>query len=125
MTDDEQKAIFARNLKKQISISGKLQKDIAKDLNIPIQTFNGWCNGVSIPTMGKVQKIADYFKIGKSDLLDDQKVNIIPAVTAYEFDYVQKIRMLDKYGHKAVMETIDREFNRCAEQNLSGKNSTA
>lgn len=123
MTDIEQKEIFARNLKRQISISGKMQKDIAKDLNIPIQTFNGWCNGVSIPTMGKVQKIADYFNIGKSDLLDEKHIDTVPTVTSYEFEYVQKIRMLDKYGHMAVMETIDREFNRCSEQNAKNEGS--
>lgn len=72
MTDDEQKRIFARNLTHYVNDSGKMQKDIAKDLGVPIQTFNGWCNAVSIPTMGKVQKIADYFHIGKTDLLDNK-----------------------------------------------------
>jgi len=115
MRDDKQKNIFSQNLRWYVSNSGKLQKDIAKDLNVPIQTFNGWCNGISIPTMGKVQKIADYFNIGKSDLLDD-KSHFVPPVTKYEFDYIQKIRLLDKYGHIAVMDTIEREYQRCTEQ---------
>lgn len=72
MTDDEQKKIFSRNLNHYINQSGEMQKDIAKKLNVPIQTFNGWCNEVSIPNMGKVQKLADYFHIGKSDLLDNK-----------------------------------------------------
>ena len=72
MTDEEQKRIFAANLSYYVNASGKMQKDIASDLKVPRQTFNGWCKGVSIPTMGKVQKIADYFNIGKSDLLDNK-----------------------------------------------------
>lgn len=73
MTDEDERKIFAQNLKYYVANSGKMQKEIAKDLDVPLQTFNGWCNGVSIPNMGKVQKIADYFKIGKTDLLDEKE----------------------------------------------------
>lgn len=72
MTDEEQKRIFSKNLSKYIELSGKEQKEIAKDLGFPATTFNTWCVGKIIPSMGKVQKIADYFGIGKSDLLDDK-----------------------------------------------------
>lgn len=73
MKDDIQNKIFARNLNYYVNLSGKQQKEIAKDLGFNFKTFNGWCNGLSIPTMGKVQTLADYFKIGKSDLLEDKK----------------------------------------------------
>ncbi len=73
MTDDEQKRIFSKNLNRYVYLSGKQQKEIAEILQFNPKTFNGWCKGLSMPTMGKVQKIADYFNIGKSDLLDDKK----------------------------------------------------
>ena len=73
MTDNEQKKIFARNLTYYVHQSGKQQKEIANTLHIPLQTFNGWCKGVSFPSMDKVQKLADYFRIGKSDLIDDKQ----------------------------------------------------
>lgn len=72
MTDDEQKKIFGKNLSKYVSLSGKEQKEIAKDLGYAPTTFNTWCVGKIIPSMGKVQRIADYFGIGKSDLLDER-----------------------------------------------------
>lgn len=72
MTDEEQKKIFSKNLCKYIALSGKDQKDVAKDLGYAPTTFNTWCVGKIIPSMGKIQKIADYFGIGKSDLLDDR-----------------------------------------------------
>lgn len=74
MKDDVQNKIFARNLNHYVNLSGKQQKEIAKDLGFNFKTFNGWCKGLSIPTMGKVQTLADYFKIGKSDLLEDKKI---------------------------------------------------
>lgn len=72
MTDDEQKRIFAKNLRHYVEASGKQQKEIAEALNVNQKTFNGWCVGLSMPKAGKIQTMADYFKIGKSDLLDDK-----------------------------------------------------
>ena len=70
MTDNEQKKIFSANLRMYVDRSQKQQNEIAKALGFNQKTFNGWCKGLSIPTMGKVQAIADYFGIGKSELLD-------------------------------------------------------
>lgn len=72
MTDEEQKKIFSKNLNYYINKSGKQQKEVAKDLGIIPSTFNTWCVGKILPRTGKIQSIADYFKIGKSDLLDDK-----------------------------------------------------
>lgn len=72
MTDEEQKRIFSKNLRYYVAQSGKQQKEIADDLKVNQKTFNGWCTGLSMPKAGKVQTISDYFKIGKTDLLDDK-----------------------------------------------------
>ena len=74
MTDEQQKKIFSKNLRYYVQLSGKQQKDIAETLDVNQKTFNGWCTGLSMPKTGKIQKIADYFKIGKSDLLDDKSL---------------------------------------------------
>lgn len=70
MSEDLQKKIFAQNLLKYISSSGKSQKEIADAIKVSPQTFNTWCQGIALPRMGKVQLLADYFHISKSDLLD-------------------------------------------------------
>ena len=72
MTDEEQKRIFSKNINFYISQSGKQQKEVANDLGFNPTPFNTWCVGKIVPSAGKVQKIADYFNIGKSDLLDDK-----------------------------------------------------
>lgn len=90
MTDDEQKKIFSKNLNRYIYQSGKQQKEVAQDLGYSPTTFNTWCVGKIIPSAGKIQKIADYFNIGKSDLLDDKisiptkryYVNVLGCVAA-------------------------------------------
>lgn len=82
MTDEEQKHLFSKNLNYYISKCGKQQKEVAKDLGVSPTTFNTWCVGKIIPKMGKIQKIADYFGIGKTDLLDDHSNERNP-----EFDF--------------------------------------
>ena len=70
MTDDEQKAIFAKNLLHYMEINQKQQTEVAKDLGFNATTLNMWCNGKSFPSTGKIRKLADYFGIGMSDLID-------------------------------------------------------
>lgn len=103
MTDNEEKKIFARNLRHYIQLSGKMQIDVAKDLGIAIQTLNGWCNGVSIPKMGKVQRLADYFGIGKSDLLDDKTSGSYTLdLTEEEHQLIMKLRSSDTKTDQAL-----------------------
>lgn len=73
MTDMEQKEIFGKNLSRLVELSGHTRKEVAEILGFNYKTFNGWCNGISIPGTGKIQAIADFFHVGKSRLLDPWK----------------------------------------------------
>ncbi len=75
MSDHEQKQLFAKNLNNQLLINNKTQKEVADAINISPQTFNTWCQGIAMPRMGKIQLLADYFRIKKSDLLEIKKPN--------------------------------------------------
>ncbi len=74
MTDSEQKRIFANNLNHYIAINGKQQNEVAKAIGEKATTLNMWCKGKSLPSVGKIQKLADYFGIGKTDLTDDKSM---------------------------------------------------
>lgn len=74
MADEEQRRIFSNNLNKYLSISNKTQKEVADSIQVSPQTFNTWCQGIALPRMGKVQLLADYFGINKSDLIDEKEV---------------------------------------------------
>lgn len=70
MTDQEQKQIFSYNLIQYLQLNGKSQREVADAIGVSPQTFNTWCKGIALPRMGKVQRLADYFRISKTDLLD-------------------------------------------------------
>lgn len=84
MSDDVQKKIFTKNLNSYIEQRGKTQLEIAKSIGVSPQTFNTWCKGIAIPRMGKVQALADYFHINKSDLIEEKKQDYeTPAILQY------------------------------------------
>ena len=70
MDKDEQKKIFSSNLKKQLSLHNKTQSDIVNDLHITSSTVSDWVNGKKYPRMDKVQLLADYLGILKSNLTE-------------------------------------------------------
>lgn len=82
MTDETQKIIFSKNLRRYIEQNNKTQIQVAKDLKINPQTVNSWCKGVALPRMGKVQLLADYFHISKSDLLEEKSNTTKKTVAA-------------------------------------------
>lgn len=70
MSEKDFNQIFAKNLSRYLSNSNKTQREVADAIQVSPQTFNTWCQGVALPRMGKVQLLADYFQINKSDLID-------------------------------------------------------
>ena len=84
MNDKLQKEIFTRNLNLYIKQHGKTQLEIAHSIGVSPQTFNTWCKGIAIPRMGKIQALADYFHINKSDLIEEKKqADDVPAILQY------------------------------------------
>ena len=85
MSEDKQKEIFSKNLNSYIDASGKTQLEIAKSINVSPQTFNTWVKGIAIPRMGKVQALADYFHINKSDLIEEKNASAKSTTLAAHF----------------------------------------
>ena len=72
MTKAEQAKIFGNNLTYYIKQSGKDQQQIAFELDIPKTTFNSWCVGKIVPYWNTIQKLAEYFNVSASDLVEEQ-----------------------------------------------------
>lgn len=83
------KNVFASNLKRLMALRDKSRKDLSQDLNISYYTVTDWCNGKKYPRMDKVEKLAEYFGVLKSDLIEEHQPNqprfLQPKITA---DYV-------------------------------------
>lgn len=102
MTNEEQRKIFANNLRYYININNKQQKDVAKAIGENPSTLNMWATGKTMPSVSKIQKLADYFGVGKSDLID-QKDNSAETFK----DIVTKIEMYDPRFKRIIMQYYD------------------
>lgn len=72
MSENEYKKIFSKNLRYYMNKYNKKQSDLINDLGFSSSTISNWCTGEKLPRMDKVQILADYFHINKSDLLEDK-----------------------------------------------------
>ena len=72
MAEDEYRKVFSKNLKYYMELNGKNQIDLMNDLHLSSSTVSNWCTGLKLPRMDKVQMLADYFHINKSDLIEDK-----------------------------------------------------
>ena len=70
------KDIFAKNLSYYVERSGKTQKEIAEILNVSPASFNNWIKGVKYPRIDKIEMLANYFGILKSDLIEEKKETV-------------------------------------------------
>lgn len=68
----DNKNIFAQNLRRQMELQGKSRNDICNALGISYFTVSDWVNGKKYPRMDKVEKLANFFGILKSDLIEDK-----------------------------------------------------
>lgn len=66
-----QKEIFSKNFQKWLKIRGKSQSDIVEAFDISPSTVSDWFNGKKYPRIDKIELIADFLNIYKSDLIEE------------------------------------------------------
>lgn len=79
------KEILASNLQKLMDRESITQKDIAVIAGVSQQSVSNWLAGKLMPRMGAIEKIAEYFDVAKSDLLEmkdgyESKATRIPVL---------------------------------------------
>lgn len=112
------KEIFANNLKNYMLSNKKDRKEVAADLNIAYSTLTDWVNGKKFPRIEKVEMLADYFGVSKSDLIEDfeevkkdndRLVAIIAKLRTNKelADVVERLVSLDKAKLESLSRLLD------------------
>ena len=68
----DNRTIFARNLQNQMDINKKSRKDVSEALGVSYYTYTDWIKGKKYPRIDKIEALANYFGIPKSELIEDQ-----------------------------------------------------
>lgn len=74
MTSLGNKKIMSENLKYYIEKSGKDRRELADAWGFPYSTVTEWINGKKYPRIDRIEIMADYFGIQKSDLIEDKSL---------------------------------------------------
>ena len=72
MDETRNNKVFSENLKHFMELKGVTQKEVAAYCGVSTGTFCDWIKGRVHPRMGKVQKLAEFFNVEKSDLIEER-----------------------------------------------------
>lgn len=65
------KKIMAKNIQYYMDLYNKTRNDICQDLGIKYTTFTDWIKANTYPRIDKIELMANYFNIEKSDLIEE------------------------------------------------------
>lgn len=68
----QQRNIFSKNLKYWCERKNITQADIVEKFDLSASTVSDWFNGKKFPRIDKIQMLADYLGILKSDLIEEK-----------------------------------------------------
>ena len=67
------KEVLAKNLALYLGRSGKSQREMADIVGVSSSTFNEWMKAKKYPRIDKIEFMANYFGITKSDLIEEHE----------------------------------------------------
>lgn len=95
MSEENIRRIFAQNLSYYKSLHNLSNVEISKIAGVSESAVGKWLKMKATPRMGAVEKLAQYFGINKSDLLEEKKpntedtppkINYVPETIAAHFE---------------------------------------
>jgi transcriptional regulator with XRE-family HTH domain len=94
----DNKEIFCRNLNYYMNEKQKSRKDVADAIDVSYFTFTDWVKGKTYPRMDKVERLAKYFNIKISDLIEKKSVEDAPVLMAeFHAEMIQDEDMVEIY----------------------------
>ena len=81
MSNIGNKETFAKNLSYYMNRCGRDQKEVAEIVGVAPSTFNEWVKAKKYPRIDKIEILANYFGILKSDLIEEKDQTDSPEET--------------------------------------------
>ena len=86
------KSIMSKNIIKFMKENNVDRRKLSKDLNIKYTTLSDWINAKTYPRIDKIEMLANYFNVNKSDLVEDKStINSIDTLPVREIQSFPKL----------------------------------
>lgn len=102
----ENKKIFAKNLSFYMEKKGVDRNRLCADLDLKYTTVRDWLKGITYPRIGKIELLANYFNINKSDLIEN-KIATVQASDSLLEEITNTARKLNTDNKKIVLRTSE------------------
>ncbi|HEV1204919.1 TPA: S24 family peptidase [Streptococcus pneumoniae] len=102
----ENKEIFANNLSFYMEQKGVDRNTLCADLDLKYTTVRDWLKGITYPRIGKIELLANYFNINKSDLIENKIFTVQPSDSLLE-EITNTARKLNTDNKKIVLRTSE------------------
>lgn len=86
------KEVFSSNLRFYMEKRNKSRNEVCEALNFKYTTFTDWCNGVKYPRIDNIEKLANYFGISKSDLIEIKGNDTDDSIKAVQIPVLGYVR---------------------------------
>ncbi|ODJ73371.1 LexA family protein [Brochothrix thermosphacta] len=91
------KNIMAKNIDKHMKKRGISRRKLSADLGISYTTVTDWINAKTYPRIDKIEMMANYFGINKSDLVEESPTHHVTPIK----ENTTEIKTLPLYGNVA------------------------
>lgn len=95
------KEIMARNIRHYMELHNKSRNDMCTALGVKYTTFTDWVNGKAYPRIDKIELMANYFGIQKSDLVEDGRIS--QQIPPLQRQLLSLLEQLNEDGQRRVL----------------------
>ena len=106
----ENKKVLAKNLQYYMDLNNISRNDLIESLDLKYMTLSDWLNAKTYPRIDKIELLANYFNINKSDLIEDK----------IDLSQIDGITLLNKARRIPILGTIACGTPIWAEENFEG-----
>lgn len=85
------KDIMAKNIQYYMDLNHKSRNEVCEALNIKYTTFTDWIKGNTYPRIDKIELMANYFGIQKSDLVEEHLRNINNSIKGVRINVLGRV----------------------------------
>ena len=115
MQTKNNKTIMAQNIRRYMEQKGVSNQQLCEALDFKYTTFLDWVNAVTYPRIGKIEAMADYFGIQKSDLIEEPMTKEKEKDNEILADIIVRMRMDEKFKSLVEALHINEEFKSLVE----------
>lgn len=114
------KMVFSKNLRRLMNEKGVSAKELSKTLDFPYTTLLSWLKAENYPRIDKIEAMAGYFGVLKSDLIEEKMTEEKKADNVALAEIIVRLRMDAEF--RQLVETLnglDRERLQGVQQMLN------